>query len=63
MVPRASSFGRGFQVEKIGFGCDDSVYHVHIDGEKRSCECEGFLRWNHCKHADGLAKLIEMGRL
>ncbi len=59
----AVAFGRGFKVEKIGFGCDESVYHVNIDGDKRTCECEGFLRWNHCKHSDGLAALIAAGRL
>lgn len=58
----AADFGRGFKVEKIGFDAD-AAYAVNIDGEKRTCECSGFNRWNHCKHADGLAALIAAGRL
>ena len=49
-------------MEKVGFDAD-SVYAVNIDGDKRTCECDGFNRWQHCKHADGLAALIAAGRL
>jgi hypothetical protein len=58
-----SDFGRGFKVEKIGLHATEPGYAVNIDGEKRSCECKGFLRHRHCKHADGLAALIAAGRL
>ena len=58
-----ADFGRGFAVEKIGLTCNDPAYHVNIDCEKRTCECKGFLRHGHCKHADGLAALIAAGRL
>jgi hypothetical protein len=58
-----ADFGRAFQVEKIGLTVNDSPYHVHIDGGRRSCECKGFLRHGHCKHADGLAALVAAGRL
>ncbi len=54
------SFGRGFLVEKIGH---EETYHVNIDGDKRTCECEGYLSHSHCKHSDGLAALIAAGRL
>ena len=57
-----ADFGRGFKVEKIGFDAD-SIYAVNIDGDKRTCECHGYNRWQHCKHADGLAALIAAGRL
>jgi hypothetical protein len=59
----ASDFGRGFFVEKIGAECEASKYHVHVNPEGRSCECLGFTRHGHCKHADGLAALVAAGRL
>ncbi len=58
-----ADFGRGFKVEKIGLTCNDPPYHVNIDGAKRSCECKGFLRHGHCKHADGIAALVAAGWL
>jgi SWIM zinc finger len=58
-----ADFGRGFKVEKIGLDCRESAYAVNIDADKRSCECKGFLRHGHCKHADGLAALIAAGKL
>src|ERR1700676_2450701 len=63
LTPIPADFGRGFLVEKIGFQCDESVYHVNIDGAKRTCECEGYNTWQKCKHSDGLAALIAAGRL
>src|SRR5262249_3178628 len=59
----ATDCGRGFFVEKVGIDRDSAKYHVNIDGEKRTCECKGFLRHGHCKHADGLAALIARGHL
>jgi hypothetical protein len=56
-----ADFGRGFLVEKIGDA--SAAYHVNAEGERRMCECLGFLRHAHCKHADGLAALIAAGRL
>ena len=35
----------------------------NIDGDKRTCECKGFLHHGHCKHADGIAALIAAGQL
>jgi len=58
-----ADFGRGFKVEKVGMECQESAYHVHIDGDTRSCECKGFLHHGHCKHADGLAALVAVGWL
>jgi hypothetical protein len=58
-----ADFGRGFAVEKIGLHCNEPPYHVNIDAGKKTCECKGFLRHGHCKHADGLAALIAAGRL
>ena len=54
------SFGRGFLVEKIGH---EESYHVNIDHDRRTCECEGYITHSHCKHADGLAALIAAGRI
>jgi hypothetical protein len=58
-----ADFGRGFRVEKIGLADEPTVYHVHIDGTNKTCECKGHLKWGRCKHADGLAALIAAGRL
>jgi hypothetical protein len=55
-----ASFGRGFLVEKIGH---EESYHVNIDHDRRTCECEGYNTHSHCKHADGLAALVAAGRL
>ncbi len=63
LFPAAADFGRGFRVEKIGLEARGEVYHVNLDGDKRTCECKGFLKWGHCKHADGLAALIAAGKL
>jgi hypothetical protein len=60
LIELAVEFGRGFEVEKIG---GTEKYAVHIDGEKRSCECKGHTRHGHCKHSDGLAALIAAGKL
>jgi hypothetical protein len=59
----AADFGRGFKVEKVGLECKEDAYHVNIDGDNRTCDCKGFCRWSHCKHADGLAALIAAGQL
>ena len=55
-----ADFGRGFRLEKIG---TDDRYAVNLDGDRQSCECPGFCRWQRCKHADGLAALVAAGRL
>jgi hypothetical protein len=56
-----ADFGRGFKVEKMGD--EAAAYHVNIDEESQSCECKGFARWHHCKHADGLAALVKANQL
>ena len=55
-----ADFGRGFLLEKIGH---EESYHVNIDADRRTCECQGYLRHSHCKHSDGLAALIAAGQL
>ena len=63
LTPLAADFGRGFKVEKIGLEGRGEFYHVNLDGDKRTCECKGYLKWGHCKHADGLAALVVAGKL
>jgi hypothetical protein len=58
-----ADFGIGFRVVKIGLHVTEGEYAVNIDGPTRSCECKGYLRHGHCKHADGIAALIAAGRL
>ena len=58
-----ADYGRGFRVEKVDPAAEPAVYHVNVNGAERTCECLGFLRHAHCKHADGLAALIAAGLL
>jgi hypothetical protein len=58
-----ADFGRGFKIEKIGLHETEPGYHVNIDGDKKTCECKGFLHHGKCKHSDGLAALIAAGQL
>jgi hypothetical protein len=57
----------GLEVEKLDaeLAVAEERYHVAVDPFQgfHSCECKGFLLWNRCKHVDGLAKLVELGRL
>lgn len=43
----------------------DDVYYVLLDtvSHVHSCECKGFLRWNHCRHVDAAIQLFDAGRL
>jgi hypothetical protein len=52
--------GRGFEVSNLS---NLEIYHVHVHGRDRSCDCVGHLRHGHCKHADGLARLVALGKL
>lgn len=56
-------FGHGFELQKLVPG--GTVYHVALDptANKHSCKCKGFLRWNHCKHVEGLLAMAAAGRL
>ncbi len=56
--------GRGFHLVKAERGDGSAeAYDVRLDGQFSSCECKGFLRWNHCKHVEGLAALVKCGKL
>jgi hypothetical protein len=55
-----SDFGSGFLLRKMG---GDSAYHVNLNADGHSCECQGFLRWRRCKHTAGLAALQQAGKL
>lgn len=52
-----SDFGAAFELSKHS---DGSTYHVLLspDDGRHTCECKGFLRWNKCKHAEGLVALL-----
>jgi hypothetical protein len=57
-----ADFGTAFRLEKVGEE-DATAYHVNLNGQQSTCECKGFTRWNHCKHADGLAALSAAGKV
>src|SRR5262245_39920716 len=52
--PVPSEWGKAFKVEKLADNAE--VYHVMLDGAQSTCECKGYLRWNRCKHRDGIQK-------
>jgi hypothetical protein len=68
LTPLPSDFGRAFRLDKFGIDGGE-CYHVNLDtaaspGQaKHSCECKGWLRWNRCKHVEGLLALVGRGKL
>jgi hypothetical protein len=62
-----ADWGRAFEVRKsvpAGLEPDPTVYHVHADADLgTTCDCKGFLRWNHCKHQEAIDALLAAGRL
>jgi hypothetical protein len=62
LAPVPSDYGIGFQLESAGLDGDGAAYAVCLDSDKTSCECPGFLKWNRCKHTDGLAALVAAAR-
>jgi hypothetical protein len=59
-----ADFGTAFLVEKRDYAVgEEHRYHVNLDGEHGTCECKGFLQWNHCRHVESLRALTAAGRL
>jgi hypothetical protein len=60
--PLPSEWGKAVRLEK--FPADGGeTYDVVLDGEQSSCECNGFLRWSHCKRVVACAELAGRGEL
>jgi hypothetical protein len=60
----AADRGTGFRLTKADCGDGPGEhYDVLLDGQFSSCECKGFLRWNHCKHLESLAALCKCGKI
>ena len=62
----SSDFGAAFRLTKADDGDGHAEeYDVLLDTEHKfhTCECRGFLRWQHCKHVDSLLALVKSGRL
>jgi hypothetical protein len=60
----AADRGRGFRLSKADCGNGPAeVYNCLLDGQFSSCECKGFLNWNHCKHLESLTALAKSGKL
>jgi hypothetical protein len=59
-----ADFGMAFLVEKRDYAVgEEHCYHVNLDGEHGTCECKGFLRWNHCRHVESLRALAAAGKV
>ena len=39
--------GRGIRVEKIGITYQAAVYHAHIDGDRKACDCKSQVFRSH----------------
>jgi len=63
VTPIPSDYGTAFSVGKMG--AEQEPYHVNLGDSDNpaSCECQGFARWHHCRHVEGLAALASAGRL
>jgi hypothetical protein len=57
-----SDFGCGFELVKL-MAEEPAVYHVLLEQDGRSCDCKGHLQHGHCKHADAVLKLVQLGKL
>lgn len=59
--------GRAFVCVKVEGGSDDEatgyVVCVTNAGNPWSCECRGWLRWNHCRHTQEVGKLVAEHKL
>ena len=65
LTPLDHGFGQAaFRLSKAERGgVPGEVYDVLLDGARSSCDCQGFLRWHHCKHVEGLESLVAAGKL
>lgn len=61
-----ADFGRGFCLEKMVNGnptnCE-AAYCICLRPVASTCECKGFLRHGHCRHAEALSALLKSGKL
>jgi hypothetical protein len=60
ILPIPSDWGEAFLVEKVF--PERKTYHVNINGKKSTCECDGFLRWGHCRHIEVIPALRAKGK-
>jgi hypothetical protein len=59
-----ATVGCGFRLTKADRGDGPGEeYDVLLDGQFSSCECKGFMRWNHCKHVESLTALVKCGKI
>jgi hypothetical protein len=62
----AADIGRGFMLLKAGKGSDEAEEHYAVLVPRHGrpmCECKGFVRHGHCKHAFALLVLTRAGKL
>lgn len=55
--------GRAFELKKHVRTATDGLYHVFAAGEASQCDCCGFVRHGHCRHAAAMVKLVELNLL
>jgi len=60
--PIPSDWGTAFEMTKLSSG-QEEPYHVGLAGADSTCDCKGLLRWQKCRHVEGLTALAKAGRL
>src|SRR4051812_15361202 len=55
--PVASDFGTAYRLDRFDTG---DTYHVNVGDTAAAdlCDCTGFERWGHCKHAASCRELL-----
>jgi hypothetical protein len=54
-----ADLGRAFEAVKLCPHEGNPTYHVLLaDDGQHSCECQGFLRWDSCRHVSGLLAFL-----
>lgn len=61
--------GQGFtcvrltKIARTKAGDGEQPYDVVVGPDGESCECLGWLKWNHCKHTAAVRCLVARGSL
>ena len=60
---RIEGTNEGDVVVRIVNLANGEVYKTGRVCGSKVCDCQGFRRWSHCKHADAVSALIDKGKI